>query len=341
MVELTFQKFIKQVATGARLSREQAEQAFLIIMNGGATPAQIAGFLMALAMRGESVDEIVGAANVLRVKALPFSAPAGAMDTCGTGGDRKGSLNISTAVALVLAACGVKVVKHGNRSVSSRSGSSDVLAALGVKIDASVPVLEKCLNEAGICFLMAPQFHAAMRHVAPIRQELSVRTIFNLVGPLANPAKPDFQLLGVYDKALLNPMAEALKQLGVKRAWVVFGSDGMDEITLAGTTYVAALSDGSITQMEVTPADAGLEAAPSDALKGGDAETNATALREMLLGAKGAYRDAVLLNTAAALVIAGKVEKLKEGVSLAARHIDSGDAYSLLQRLASISQLGS
>lgn len=339
MVELSFQQILKQVAGGAKLSREQAERAFLIIMNGGATPAQIAGFLMAIKLRGESIDEIVGGANVLRVKAMQFHAPAGTLDTCGTGGDAKGSYNISTAAAIVVAACGVKVVKHGNRSVSSKSGSSDVLAALGLKLDATIPVLERSLNEVGMCFLMAPQFHTAMRHVAPVRQELSVRTIFNLLGPLSNPAHPEFQLLGVYEKALLIPMAEALKQLGVKRAWVVYGSDGMDELTLAGITYVAALEDGVIREFTVSPEDLDFDITATDALKGGNADTNAQALREVLLGMKNAYRNAVVLNAAAALVVVGKASTLQEGAALAEDAIDSGKAYSLLQRLIDASHV--
>jgi anthranilate phosphoribosyltransferase len=333
MVELSFHQVLKQVASGAKLSREQAERAFLIIMNGGATPAQIAGFLMAIKMRGETVDEITGGAAVLRVKAPKFNAPTGTMDTCGTGGDAKGSYNISTASAFVLGACGVPVAKHGNRSVSSKSGSADVLTALGVKIDASIPLLERCLREVGMCFLMAPQFHPAMRHVAPVRQELGVRTIFNILGPLANPAHPELQLLGVYEKSLLAPMVEVLKQLGVKRAWVVHGSDGMDEITITGKTHVAALNNGEITTFEVSPEDAGLECHSSEALKGGDAGTNAQALREVLLGSKSAYRDAVLINTAAALIIAEKATNLREGVTMATEAIDSGKAYKLLQTL--------
>lgn len=337
MVELRFHQIIKQVTSGARLSREQAEHAFLIIMNGGATPAQIAAFLVALKIRGETADEIAGGANVLRVKAQNIKAPFPVMDTCGTGGDAKGSYNISTTVAFVLAACGVPVAKHGNRSVSSKSGSADVLEALGIKTDAPLATIETCLRELGICFIYAPQFHSAMRHVSLVRQELGVRTVFNLLGPLANPARPAFQLLGVYDRAWLEPMAHVLKQLKVSRAWVVHGADGMDEISLSGETYVAELKEGAVTTFTITPEDAGLTRAPGDALRGDDAGHNAQAMREVLLGGRGAYRDAVLLNAAAGLIISGKSPDLKAGATTAAEAIDSGLAYKKLQLLIDMS----
>lgn len=332
-----FQRFLEQIIGGGKLDREQATRAFQIIMNGGATPAQIAAFLTALKMRGETVEEIAGGAIVLRTKCPSFEGVEGMMDTCGTGGDAKGTFNISTATAIVLAACGVPVAKHGNRAVSSKSGSADILSALSIKINASKEVMERSLREVGMCFLYAPEFHKAMKHVASVRQELGMRTIFNLLGPLVNPAQPKRQLLGVYDKAWTVPMAHVLKELGSEKAWVVHGSDGMDELTLCGKSYVAQLDGGEVTTFEITPEDAGLEMAAPHALQGGNAEENAEALRQMLLGSKGAFRDAVLLNTAACLVIAGKADDLKAGVSVAAHAIDEGNAYKLLQQLVDAS----
>jgi len=334
---MNFQDTLSLLAQKKNLTQEQATRAFQILMNGGATPAQMAAFLMGLRMKGETAQEITAGAVVLRAKAPRINAPTGCMDTCGTGGDQRSTYNISTAAAFVLAACGVPVAKHGNRSVSSRSGSADVLAALGVKIDADIPVLERCLRECNIAFLHAPKFHSAMRHVAPVRQELGLRTVFNLIGPLSNPAAPDYQLVGVYSESWLEPMAQALKELGCKAAWVVHGSDGLDELTLTGATQVAALKDGAITRFEVTPEDAGLARASLEELKGGSAEENAKALQDAISGMESAYRRAVLLNAAAALVVCGKAASLADGVARAAEAIDSGAAFGILQKLISLS----
>ncbi len=327
------QDILKLLADGANLPHERAVRAFQIIMNGGATPAQMGAFLMGLRMKGETVEEIAAGAEVLRVKAPKVAAPEGAIDVCGTGGDGMKTLNISTAVAFVVAACGVPVAKHGNRGISSASGSADVLAALGVNINAPVPVIERCMRELNLGFMMAPQFHAAMRHVAPVRQELELRTVFNLLGPLANPAQPPYQMVGVFARAWVVPVAQVLKTLGLKRAWVVHGSDGMDELTLSGTSYVAELVEGAIHGFEIRPEDAGLPPASAEAIRGGDATQNAKAMQELLLGMQSAYRNAVLLNAAAALIIAGKAGSLSEGVSMAADGIDSGRAYAILQKL--------
>ncbi len=334
---MTFQDILTLLAQKKNLTQEQATRAFQIIMNGGATPAQMAAFLMGLRMKGETAEEITAGALVMRTKAAKIHAPEGCMDTCGTGGDARGTYNISTATALVLAACGVPVAKHGNRSVSSRSGSADVLAALGVKIDAEIPVLERCLRECHIAFLHAPKFHSAMRHVAPVRQELGLRTVFNLIGPLANPAAPAYQLVGVYSEAWLEPMAQALHQLGCKAAWVVHGSDGLDELTLTGATQVAALRDGTITRFEISPEDAGLKRASLEEIKGGDAEHNAAALRDAISGMDSAYRRAVVLNSAAALVVCGRASGLIEAAAITSHAIDSGEAFRTLQKLQLIS----
>lgn len=325
------------LADGKNLPQDTATRAFQVIMNGGATPAQIAAFLMALRIKGETVEEITAGAIALRAKAGKFNSVEGAIDTCGTGGDSRGTYNISTATAFVLAACGVPVVKHGNRSVSSKSGSADVLEVLGVKITAETPVLERCLRECGIAFLMAPKFHPAMRHVAPIRDELKIRTIFNILGPLSNPANPPFQLLGVYSKSLLRPMAEVLKSLGLKAAWVVHGSDGLDELTLTGKSFVAELKNNEITEFEISPDDAGLPTASLEDLKGKDPQHNASAMLEALSGIENPYRNAVVYNAAAGLVIAGKAPDLKAGAELAKQAIDSSKAHSLLRKFADMS----
>ena len=335
-----FKGLIAQVADGASLSREQAEEAFEIIMSGEATPSQIGAFLMALRVRGETVDEITGAALVMRAKALSVKAPEGAIDTCGTGGDASGTYNISTGAALVVAAAGVPVAKHGNRALSSLSGSADVLAALGVNIDAEMDLVEEALREANIGFLMAPRHHSAMRHVGPTRVELGTRTIFNLLGPLSNPAGTKRQLIGVFHRQWTAPMAEVLGQLGTERAWVVHGSDGLDEITTTGATYVSEIKDGAVSSFEVTPEDAGLSRADPTDLKGGDAETNARAITEMLDGRAGPYRDIVLLNAGAALVVADKAGDLKDGAGLAAEAIASGKAKETLAQLVAITNKG-
>lgn len=333
----TIQKYINKAASGEHLERAEAEHAFQIIMNGGATPAQMAGFLVALRIKGESIEEITAGATVLRAKAEPFTAPETAVDTCGTGGDARGTLNVSTAVAIVVAACGVPVAKHGNRSVSSLSGSSDVLSELGVNVNAPFPILQLALERCGLTFLMAPRFHKAMRHVAPVRQELGMRTIFNLLGPLSNPAKPHYQVIGVYDRQWLRPLAEVLGELGCKRAWVVHGSDGLDELTTTGESYVAELrEDGSIHEFIVTPESVGLERAEMKDIEGKDPKYNARRLLELLAGQTDAYRDIVLLNSAAVLVVAGKAASLEEGIALAVQAIDSRKAKETLATLVSI-----
>lgn len=329
---------IARLAEGEALSEAEAEAAFDTLMAGEATPAQIAGLLMALRVRGETVDEITGAARVMRARMSAIAAPAGAIDVCGTGGDAQGTVNISTTVAFVVAGCGVAVAKHGNRAISSRSGGADVLGALGVTIDAPFPMLEEALKQVRVAFLMAPRHHAAMRHVAGPRVELGVRTIFNLLGPLANPARVKRQLVGVFGRKWLRPLAETLGRLGAERAWVVHGSDGLDELTVTGESHVAEWHEGRVREFTVKPADAGLKLASPAALKGGDAAENAEALRAVLGGIAGPYRDAVLLNAAAALIVAGRAGDLKEGVALAAKSIDSGAARAALDALIAITR---
>ncbi len=325
-----------RVAAGATLSEAEAEAVFAVIMAGDATPAQIGGLLMALRVRGETVDEITGAARVMRAKALHVDAPPGAIDTCGTGGDGSGTFNISTAAAFVVAGCGVPVAKHGNRALSSKSGSADVLAALGVKVDADLSLVRESLWTANLGFLMAPRHHNAMRHVGGARVELGTRTVFNLLGPLANPAATRLQVVGVYDDRWVRPLAEVLGRLGADRAWVVHGSDGLDELTTTGPSRVAEWNCGAVTTFEVTPEYAGLARARAEDLKGGDAAANAAALRALLEGAAGPYRDIVLLNSAAALVVAGKATDLCAGAATAADAIDSRRAMAVLDRMVAI-----
>jgi anthranilate phosphoribosyltransferase len=335
---MAIQDFLKKVTDRHNLSREEAEHVFLMMMKGGATPAQIAAMLVALRMKGETIDEIAGAATVMRLKGEKFNTPANTLDTCGTGGDNSGSYNISTTVAFVVAGAGVPVAKHGNRAISSRSGSADVLQELGININAQKTAMEQALHEAGICFMMAPKYHQAMRHIAPVRQEMGVRTIFNILGPLANPANAPYQLLGVYTQDLTLKIAEVLAILGAKRAWVVHGSDGMDEITTTGITNVACLSYGKVSSMVINPADYGIELATAADLQGADAVWNARELREILLGrGKKAYRDIVLLNSAAALVVCEKAADLNEGLVIAADSIDSGRANQSLLKLIAVS----
>jgi anthranilate phosphoribosyltransferase len=326
------QDVLTELAKGRDLSTEMAERAFQIIMSGGATPAQIAAFLMGLRIKGETVAEIAAGAHVLRLKAATIQAPDGTIDTCGTGGDGSRTLNISTAVAIVVAACGVPVAKHGNRGVTSASGSSDVLEALGVNIRIEPEASERALRECGLCFLMAPLYHKAVRHVSPVRQELGLRTIFNLLGPLANPAGVKRQLMGVYDTHWLEPMAQVLHSLGAEKAWVVHGGDGMDEITLATTTEVAALENGEIRRFVIDPADYGFEYSTKKDIAGQDSEYNAVQLQKLLGGVKGPYRDIVLLNSAAALCVADAVQDISEGLEMASEALDSGQArYRLAQ----------
>ncbi len=318
------------------LSRAEAEAAFTALFEGDATPAQIGGFLIALRMRGETVDEIAAAASVMRAKCNAVVAPAGAMDIVGTGGDGKGTLNISTAAAFVVAGAGVVVAKHGNRNLSSKSGAADALTEMGLNVMVGPKVVEKCLTEAGIGFMMAPMHHPATRHVAPVRVELGTRTLFNILGPLTNPAGVKMQLTGAYDAALIRPMAEVLLALGSTAAWLVHGGDGTDELSIAAPSKVAALKDGAITEFDIHPEDAGLPVHPFEAIMGGSPADNATAFRALLNGSAGAYRDAVLLNAAAALLVAGKADDLKSGVEMARNSIDSGAARARLDALARI-----
>jgi anthranilate phosphoribosyltransferase len=334
-----FKSLIARVADGVPLDAEQARLAFNIMMSGDATPAQMGGFLMALRVRGETVPEITGGVMAMRDKMSGIKAPPGAIDIVGTGGDAKGTLNVSTASALVTAACGVTVAKHGNRALSSKTGAADVLAALGVNLDTPFARLEQALVEAGICFMMAPRHHGAMRNVAGPRVELGTRTIFNLLGPMSNPAGVKRQLIGVFGRDWLRPMAETMRNLGSETIWVVHGSDGTDELTITGPTYVARLERGEITEGELHPADAGLETAPFEAIKGGDPEHNAQAVRNLLDGEKSPFRDMVTFNVAAALTIAGKVTALADGVALAAEAIDSGKARQTLKTLAAVTNL--
>jgi anthranilate phosphoribosyltransferase len=328
------------VAGGAALDENQAEQAFDIIMSGDATPAQIGGFLMALRVRGETVAEITGAARTMRAKAVKINAPADAIDTVGTGGDASGTYNISTASSFVVSGTGVPVAKHGNRALSSKTGAADVLSQLGVNLDCDMNLVERAVNEAGICFMMAPRHHSAMRHVGGPRVELGTRTIFNLLGPLANPALVKRQLVGVFSADWVEPVAHVLKGLGSTRAWVVHGSDGLDEITTTGSSRVASLEDGVVTTFEIHPDDAAIPLARPEDIRGGMPEENAKALAALLDGEKGPYRDIVLLNTAAALIVAGKAATLSDGAALAAEVIDSGRAREKLDALVAITNSG-
>ena len=321
------------------LTEAEAHKAFEILFEGEATPAQIGGLLMALRTRGETVEEYAAAAAVMRAKCHKVRAPEGAMDIVGTGGDGKGTLNISTATAFVVAGAGVTVAKHGNRNLSSKSGAADALGQMGVNVMIGVETVEKALNEAGICFMMAPMHHPAMAHVGPVRAELGTRTIFNILGPLTNPAGVKRQLTGAFTRDLIRPMAETLGKLGSERAWLVHGSDGTDELTITGVSWVAALEeDGSIHEAELHPEDAGLPVHPFEDIIGGTPEENGAAFRALLEGAPSAYRDAVLLNAAAALVVAGKAADLREGVALARESIDSGAALARIEALARITQ---
>lgn len=328
---------IGKVATGASLSREEAAGAFDAMMSGEATPSQMGGLLMALRVRGETVDEITGAVSAMRAKMLSVTAPPDAVDIVGTGGDGSGSVNVSTCAAFIVAGAGVPVAKHGNRALSSRSGAADVLAALGVKIDLKPEQVGRCVKECGIGFMFAPSHHPAMKNVGPTRVELATRTIFNLLGPLSNPAGVKRQMVGVFSRQWVQPLAQVLKNLGSESVWVVHGSDGLDEITLTGPTFVAALENGEIRTFEVDPEKAGLPRCGRDGLKGGDAHANAVALQSVLDGMPSPYRDVGLLNAAATLIVAGHARDLKEGVELGVRSLDSGAAAGKLKHLIAVS----
>ena len=331
-----FKELIAKVAGGKALSEAEAADAFGLMMTGNATPAQIAGLLMALRVRGETVEEITAGARSLRERMARINAPEGAIDTCGTGGDGAGTYNISTAAAIVVAGAGVPVAKHGNRGLSSKSGSAEVLTQLGVNIDAEFPLVEQAIREAGIGFMMAPRHHGAMRHVAGPRVELGTRTIFNLLGPLANPAGVERQLMGVFAVQWVEPLAEVLGRLGSRFAWVVHGSDGLDELTTTGPTTVAEWDGQRVRRFEVTPEEAGLPRARPEDLKGDDPAHNAEAIRGVLSGMKGPLRDAVLLGAAGALVVAGRAGDLRAGAGMATQSIDSGAAHAALERLVHI-----
>lgn len=333
-----FSTLIEKLGRRDDLTTDEAAEAMAVIMRGEAAPAQIAGLLIGLAMKGERPTELVGLARTMRAQAVALSEPvADVFDTCGTGGDRSGTFNVSTAAALVVAACGVPVAKHGNRSVSSQCGSADVLEALGVKVTASPGVVERCLRDVGIAFFFAPTFHPAMRHAAQARKDLGVRTAFNLLGPLTNPAGATRQIVGVPRPELTELIARALVLLGSTRAWVVHGADGLDELSTTGYTKVSECRNGAVQTFYVHPADYGLAKSSLDALRGGDATQNAHRLREILDGANGPTRNIVLLNAGAALFIAGRTDSVRAGIADAASAIDSGEARAVLSRLAKAS----
>jgi anthranilate phosphoribosyltransferase len=328
---------IAKVATGASLTRGESAHAFDRMMSGEASPSQMGALLMALRVRGETIDEITGAVTTMRAKMLPVEAPADAIDVVGTGGDASGSYNISTCAAFIVAGAGVPVAKHGNRALSSRSGAADVLAALGVRIDLAPAAITHCIDEARIGFMFAPAHHPAMKHVGPTRVEIGTRTIFNLLGPLSNPAGVRRQMVGVFSRQWVEPLAHVLKNLGSERVFVVHGSDGLDEITTAGTTSIASLENGNVTSFEIAPEDVGFAKVRPEALRGGDAKTNAEALCGVLKGRPGPFRDVAVLNAAAALVVAGRATQLKEGVAIANKSLDSGAAEGALDRLIAVS----
>jgi anthranilate phosphoribosyltransferase len=332
-----FKALIAKVATGASLTREESASAFDRMMSGEATPSQMGGLLMGLRVRGETVDEITGAVTTMRAKMLSVKAPADAVDVVGTGGDASGSYNISTCAAFIVAGCGVPVAKHGNRALSSKSGAADVLQALGVKIDLNSEQVSTCIRDAGIGFMFAPAHHPAMKNVGPTRVELGTRTIFNLLGPLSNPAGVKRQMIGTFSRHWIEPMAQVLHNLGSESIWVVHGSDGLDEITTSGATSVAELKDGKIRTFEITPEDAGLPRAKPEALRGSDADHNAKALLDVLKGKPSAFRDVAVLNAAATLIVAGKAKDLKDGAAIATKSIDSGEAEGRLDRLIAVS----
>lgn len=330
---MTFVHCLTKIKDKADLSVEETSTAFDLIFEGKVSPDHIADFLLGLKNKGETVDELLGAVTSMRSKMVSIEAPPDTMDIVGTGGDAHSTLNISTAVSLVVASCGVHVAKHGNRAASSKSGSSDVLTALGVNLEPPFPVLERCLAEAHVCFLFAPRHHPAMKHVADIRKKLGVRTLFNLLGPLTNPAKVTRHLIGVYELDWLGPIAEVLKRLGSESAWVAHGHDGMDEITTTGSTDIVELRNDRITHFTLAPEQVGLPKAQLSDLMGADAATNAQQLIKLLGGEKGAYRDIVLFNASAGLIVGGKAHDLKQGIEIAANAIDNGAARRTLDLL--------
>jgi len=330
---------INRIAIGEALSRDETQSVFDIIMSGEATNAQIGAILMGLRMRGETEDEFAGAVDAMRAKMLPVDAPADAIDIVGTGGDAKGSYNISTCTALVVAGCGVTVAKHGNRSLSSKSGASDVLSALGVNLELSPDQISDCINDAGIGFMFAPAHHSAVRHVGPARVEMATRTIFNLLGPMCNPAGVKRQLLGVFAPQWVLTAAKVLQKLGSEKVWVVYG-EGFDEVTITGTTQVAALENGSVSTFELTPQDFGFAVEDESAIAGGDAEVNAMALRGVLAGEPSAYRNMVVMNAACSLVVSDKAKDIQEGAVMAADSIDNGNAAKTLEKLVAVSNQG-
>ena len=334
-----FKPIIAKIATGASLSRAEAEDAFDRMLSGGSTPAQAGAFLMALRVRGETVDEITGAVAAMRAKMLRVETTKDAIDIVGTGGDNSGSYNVSTLAAIITAACGAPVAKHGNRALSSRSGAADVLTSLGVKVGLEPQGVARCIESAGVGFMFAPSHHAAMKHVGPVRVELGTRTIFNILGPLSNPAGVTRQVVGAFSSHLLAPMAETLGALGSTKVWAVHGQDGLDEITTTTETEVIELKNGSLRRFTLSPEDAGLARAKPEALKGGDADENAKALTAVLNGEKTAYRDIAIMNAAAALIVADKAENIKDGVQIAAKAVDSGAAKDVLARLVLASNM--
>jgi anthranilate phosphoribosyltransferase len=333
----TFKPFIAKAATGVSLSVSEARDAFDTILSGEVTPAQAAGFLMALRVRGETTDEIAGAVSALRARMVQVKAPPDAIDIVGTGGDNSGSFNVSTLASIIVAACGVPVAKHGNRAASSKSGTADVLTALGVKVGLDPAGVERCIATAGIGFMFAPAHHASMRHVASVRTELGTRTIFNLIGPLSNPAGVRRQLLGAFARSWLEPMADVLKSLGSERIWAVHGSDGLDEITVTGPTHVVALENGAVRAFTISPEDVGLRRSSIEELRGGSAEVNAAALMAVLEGAASAYRDIAVFNAAAAMVVAGAAADLGDGARRASAALASGAAKGVLGKLVAAS----
>jgi anthranilate phosphoribosyltransferase len=328
---------LAKIASGRDLTGEEMRETMNTIMSGGATPSQLGAFLMGMRVKGETVVEIAAAVSIMRERMVPVVAPENAVDIVGTGGDGAGTLNISTASAIVVASTGVPIAKHGNRALSSKSGAAEVLQALGVKIDLPPEQISRCIAEAGVGFMFAPAHHPAMKHVGPTRQELGTRTMFNLLGPQSNPAGVRRYVLGVYAEEWVEPVAAALLANRAIKAWVVHGSDGLDEITITGPTHIASIAGGSLTTFSITPEDAGLPRAAPEDIKGGDPQHNAAALTALLGGARSAYRDIVLLNSAAALIVADKAETLKEGAALAGEAIDSGRARETLQRLVAVS----